>query len=269
MTIAVTELTTSTVNGTGIFDLLMQANKAHLDAEFVKNRIKGPEYSTVYLGSLDSVMRTSIEFLIQRQRVDLEAQLLTQQIELAKIELIKAGVAVRLAEQEILNSQVQMQVLLATKDKIAGDILDTAAKTLLTQQQTLQTVQETANAVIQGRVLVAQECKLKAEYDLTVSSTIKSGTENQLLAQKVVTEKAQTTSLAVDDNSVIGKQKKLYQAQTDGFARDAEQKAAKMWLDTWNARRMTDEGTQANNTNMLDDVTIGRLMTKVLTGIQA
>ena len=45
--IAVTDLTQSTLEGTGVFDVLMRATKVHLDAEFAKNRIKGSEYATV------------------------------------------------------------------------------------------------------------------------------------------------------------------------------------------------------------------------------
>ena len=82
-TIAVTDLTQSTLEGTGVFDVLMRANKAHLEAEFNKNRIKGAEYATVYLGSLTQVMQTALQFLLTKEKTDLEAQLLHKQILLA------------------------------------------------------------------------------------------------------------------------------------------------------------------------------------------
>lgn len=121
----------------------------------------------------------------------------------------------------------------------------------------------------QTKVLIAQECKLKAEYDLTVKSVTKTNAEIDLLNQKVITEKAQTQDLGVDDNSVIGKQKMLYEAQTAGFARDAEQKVAKIMIDTWNARRMTDDGTIADGTNKLSDQYIGMAVQRMLAGVQA
>ena len=67
--IAVTDLTQSTLDGTGVFDVLMRATKAHLEAEYNKNRIKGAEYATVYLGSLEPVLRTSLDFLLQKQKL--------------------------------------------------------------------------------------------------------------------------------------------------------------------------------------------------------
>lgn len=212
-TLVVTDLTTSIVDGTGVFDLLMKANKAHLEAEFNKGRIKGPEYATVYLGSLESVMQASITFLLQKQKTDAEIALLVA--------------------------------------------------------QTALVTQQTANAVVEGTVLVAQECKLRAEYDLIVNNNLKTTAEIALLGQKTATERAQTLAMGVDIDSVLGKQKALYQAQTDGFTRDAEQKVAKLMVDSWNVRRTTDEATVADGVNMLNDVTVGRAVNKVLTGVGA
>lgn len=211
--ITVDDLTQATLQGTGVFDVLMRANKAHLEAEFAKGRIKGSEYSTVYLGAVTQVMQTALQFVLAREEARLKNELL--------------------------------------------------------EKQALLVVQQTANAVLEGAVLVAQECKLRAEFDLTTASILKTNQETALLSQKVATERAQVTALGVDDNSVLGKQKTLYQAQTDGFKRDAEQKAAKLMADTWNVRRTTDEATVADGTNQLNDAAVGRAIGKLLTGIGA
>jgi hypothetical protein len=68
---------------------------------------------------------------------------------------------------------------------------------------------------------------------------------------------------------VIGKQKALYGAQTNGYARDAEQKATSILVDTWKVRRTTDEGTVADGVNQLNDSVIGRAVTKLLAGVSA
>lgn len=211
--LAISELTAGTLTGTGVFDVLMRAVKAQLDDQFALGRIKGTEYSTVYLGSLDLAMQNGLAFLLQQRKNDLEAQLVQKQIEL--------------------------------------------------------TTQQVLNAVTEGRVLSATVCKLQAEFDLTQATTLKSAEELALLAQKTATERAQTTEIGVDDNSVIGKQKALYAAQTAGFARSAEQQAAKLLADTWSVRRTTDEATVADTTNMLNDATVGRTITKLLAGVGA
>ena len=218
--LTVNDLTQASLEGTGVFDVLMRANKAHLEAEFSKNRIKGPEYSTVYLGALESVMQTALQFLLNKDKAALEAQLIQAQI-------------------EKVNAEIEL------------------------------VIQQTANAAIEAEVLRAQKCKLDAEFDVLLQSKLKTAAEVTLLGQKTQTEKAQTVAMGVDADSVIGRQKDLYQAQTTGFARDGEQKAAKLMIDSWNVRRTTDEGTVADGTNMLYDVAVGRAVNKLLTGVGA
>ena len=94
--------------------------------------------------------------------------------------------------------------------------------------------------------------------------------ENAVLVQKRVTELAQT-DVFFDDGTdtysnaatgvtvagIIGKQKSLYGAQTDGFARDAEQKLAKIVADAYSVRQSTDAGAtvpSALDANSIDDV---------------
>ena len=165
-------------------------------------------------------MQTSLQFLLNKDKSDLEAQLIQAQIEKvnAEIDLVK---------------------------------------------------QQTANAVIEAEVLRAQKCKLDAEFDVLLQSKLKTAAEVTLLGQKTQTEKAQTVAMGVDADSVIGRQKDLYQAQATGFTRDAEQKVAKLMIDSWNVRRTTDEGTVADGTNMLYDPAVGRAVNKLLAGVGA
>jgi len=223
--ITVTDLTQGQLTGTGVFDELMRATKAHLTEEYQKGHIKGSEYATVYLGALQSVMSQSLQLLLQQQQVDLQAQLLTEQI-------VTEGL-----------NQAQ-----------------TVSQTALVDQQF-------ANAVIEGTVLLAQECKLSAEFDLIKEQTLKTISETALLAQKKVTEQAQTSGAGVSPESVIGRQGALYDAQQRGFVRDSEQKAAKLMVDTWNVRKTMDDSTPVNSDNKLDDVNIGQAIGKMLQGI--
>jgi hypothetical protein len=343
-TIAVTDLTQATLEGTGVFDVLMRANKTHLEAEFNKNRIKGAEYATVYLGSLTQVMQTALQFLLTKEKTDLEAQLLQKQIALAQAQIEKTASeklqveaqtllinqqrtnlvaeAANIPKQgQLIDSQKEVQaqqklnlvaealnipkqglVLDAQKLQIAQQTTNLLAESLnipkqgllidaqaavQTQQRlnliseelgidarTDLTVQQKVNAITENTVLIAQECKLRAEFDLIMSNVLKSGQETSLLTQKVATEKAQITALGVDADSVVGRQKALYVAQTDGFKRDAEQKAAKLMVDTWNVRRTTDEATIAGAgaggvDNRLGDIDVGRAVAKLLAGVNA
>lgn len=302
--IALSDLTDATLGGDGVFDVLMQANKAHLDDQFNSDRIKGPEYATVYLGSLQAVMGTALQFLLQKNAANQDALLKAKQLELAEVQLqiaqaqllqtqaqtaqIQAQTSV--AGQQLLNLQDELLTAAKQRDKLDKEALNLVdqglliqAQTALTVQQktnlvsqelqidaeTALTVQKTDNALIEKDVLIAQKCKLQVEFDVLNLTKTKTTAETNLLQQKIETEKAQITALGVDADSVVGRQKALYVAQTNGFTRDAEQKAAKLMVDTWNVRRTTDEGTQANTTNKLDDSSVGRAVTKLLDGIAA
>lgn len=323
--IEVTDLTSGSPVGEGVFDKLMASLKPHLQQEYSQNRIKGPEYAEVYLGSLTTIMNTSMQFLMQKARIGLEAKLLEQQIILAELEVTKAGIAIELleiekeksaAEVEQIKAQVELvkqQVINAGLEALniplQGEVLKAQAATQKQQvinlaaealnipkqglmidaqaavqgQQKLNLIAEAANipkqgqlldaqvlnAAEEGKVLVAQACKLKAEFDLTMNKNTQTTAETLLIAQKTATEKAQVQAIGVDPDSVVGRQKALYKAQTDGFQRDAELKAAKLLVDTWSARRMSDEGTVADNVNKLSDANIGRMVQKVMDGVNA
>lgn len=350
---SIAELTEGKVDGTGSFDKLMAAVRAHLDREFKENRLRGPEYAQVYLGLTESALGQGMAWIIQGAKLDLERELLAQQVEMAKIqariaeiEFAKVGVELEMlqlqkpkiaAEVKLLEAQVvqmeaentlipkkaqlmdaevlfkqkqgehiiseisntikQGEMIDSQKLKVAQEIANMTAEGLnipkqgamidaqkaQVAQQTVNlasekasieartslTTEQSANAVVERTVLVAQECKLRAEFDVLMNQMTKTSSEIALLVQKTLTEKAQVQSIGVDADSVIGRQKTLYVAQTDGFKRDAEQKAAKIMIDTWNARRMTDEGTVADTVNKLNDATIGRTVDKLLAGVGA
>jgi hypothetical protein len=63
-------LTTNAIDGSGVFDKLMQVSKLHLKEEFDNNRITGSDYSNVYLGALQAVLQTSTQFLMNEQQVN-------------------------------------------------------------------------------------------------------------------------------------------------------------------------------------------------------
>ena len=104
----------------------------------------------------------------------------------------------------------------------------------------------------------------------------KLNAEIGLLRQKTVSELANTSDALVEglgfnlSTSVAGsvsRQNNLYEAQTAGFSRDAEQKLAKILVDTWSVRRTTDDATIASATNGLGDAEILEVLNVAKAGI--
>lgn len=365
--ITLSNLTDGELNGKGIFDQLMVACKAHLEAEFKKGAIKGPEYAQVYLGQVQSVMQTALQFISLQSKIGLEADLLAAQVALANAQLAQTQAQTDLVKQQVANALVEKSLIEAKVAQAAAEKAQTEAQTAMIGQQQANLVLEASNIPLQGLHLkaqtslvdqqlvnaqaeklqteaqtqligqqkanliveqanmtkqgdqlvaqtaltgqqkknleleaanipkqgaqieaqttlvtqqkenaaqeklnlVAQECLLKAQYNNTMQGIQKGIAETSLLAQKTVTEKAQTMAIGVDEDSIIGRQKQLYAKQAAGFDRDSEQKVAKIMIDTWNVRRTTDEGTVADGTNKLNDATIGRAVDKMLVGVGA
>lgn len=295
--ITLKDLTEAKVSGEGVFDTLMRGMVGHLELEFNKNRLRGADYAQVYLSSLTPVLQNAVVFLLQKDEAANKANLVQAQIDLTKLQ----G---QLIELEIAREELTRDLIEAQVDKIRRDIVSADVNDASVVAQTKRIEAETLNVAKQGLILdnqllvsakeierataeiaqvkattintsqellnlQAQECLLKAQYDLAMLNKLQTTAQTTLIQQKTATERAQTVETGVDDNSVIGRQKILYKAQSDGFQRDAEQKAAKLLTDTWNVRRTTDEGTVADATNMLNDATIGRAILKMLTGVQA
>lgn len=59
------ELIDSVWSGTGVFDKLMFAVSENIRGEFEKGRLRGTDYATVYVGSIQSVIAQSISYLLQ------------------------------------------------------------------------------------------------------------------------------------------------------------------------------------------------------------
>jgi len=62
-------LTTASIEGSGVFDVLMKAVKLHLQEEYNEGRITGQDYSNVYLGSMTAALQTATQFLLNEQQV--------------------------------------------------------------------------------------------------------------------------------------------------------------------------------------------------------
>ena len=124
---------------------------------------------------------------------------------------------------------------------------------------------------LQKQQLTLQLAQLEQQTLLIQSQILTDAAQRALINQKTVTEIAQTqdnptSNISTGYSGVVGKQNALYAAQTTGFARDAEQKAAKLALDILATQLSTDDSMTIANTNM-HPAAIGALVQKLATGI--
>lgn len=176
------DLTTGTLNGTGTFDALMRAFKAHLQDEYEKNRITGAEYTKSYIALTQAAMANATQYLLGRDQAFWGAQ--NAQIQainaLVQLEIAKAQYAV--VRYEALNAEAMYA---RTKMEISNLSAEFCIKQYnlnsLMPAQLAQLTQQTANLVSEKAItdynlsdmLPAQKARL-------VQETTNLATENDI-----------------------------------------------------------------------------------------
>jgi hypothetical protein len=61
-------------SGSGVFDKLIEAVNKNIEGQYNKGRISGSDYANVYLGSMQSVLAQSMEFLLREKLVEAQIQ---------------------------------------------------------------------------------------------------------------------------------------------------------------------------------------------------
>jgi len=259
-------VTEGCVDGNGIYDEFM---KAHLDAihqEYAKNRIKGSEYSQVYLGGMQAAMSQAVQFALGKDQAAAQA-------ELARYQILKTIGEVSLVEkqnckidQEILLIQEQVKLTKAQTDLAEKELELKQAQREMTAAQTWAEIAKT-DPNIDNRMDELLHKNYSGPDELKANSALfeqilKTKREGFLLRGKERTEQAQTLEKveyldlqgipylpSYSAEGVVRKEKNLLQRQSDGFLRDAESKVAKMATDAFAVQFSTLDGF-AENTNM-------------------
>lgn len=106
--LTVEELTTKSVDGTGVFDVLMGAVNAQLTEQHQKGRITGGDFAKVYMGSLTAVLQFGTQFLLSRDRARLENRQIVESIKLAQTQRVRAIADVHIARGQIQQLKVNL-----------------------------------------------------------------------------------------------------------------------------------------------------------------
>lgn len=274
--ITIADLTTvDKKDGTGTFDVLMRAVKEHMADEYTQGRIQGAEYSTVYLGALQQTMQQSIAFLLQKDKQSYELQLLQLQAEMLELSKLEMQSKIDLLAAQTAKVQQDTALGVLQECNVEAECLQIKAATCKLDAEFDLIIQQVPKVLAETQLVASQQAKVEVdtsksneEIEVLKGTQNKIGSEIELLAQKFFTERAQTNDEFTTVGSVVGAQTKLYQQQTEGFKRNAEQKAADIMIQTWNTRRMTDDAVAADaSTNQLDDSSIGTFVSALKSGI--
>lgn len=317
----INELTS--VDGNGVFDLMLNAVRNALREEFEAGRIRGTDYANAYIEAINHVLNQAGQYALAKAKLPLELQHLEAQTlkvatdtavatkqgalidaqtqkEMVEAQRVKYEYEVKLpteldlAQKEYALKEKQVekelllkekQILLAEKDlelkaqqlilgekeillkekqiplmekeiELKQNQIDLGIKELSIKEQQLEVAKKEVGIKEQQLALAKFELEVKAPAEVRSTNA-----QADLYGQKVITEKAQTDNSVVNPNSVIDINNNLVKEQTKGFPRDAQQKLAKLLIDTWILRRQLDpDSNPVNEINKLQDINIGKIV---------
>ena len=254
----------------GLFEELMRSVKSHLNLEYEKERIKGTEYANVYLTAIQTAMQVASQFTLSKdlqnqQELLLQAQVIGQEKQNllldAQIAKLEADTALSVKQLDLLDEQVALAIQQTAK--VTQDTVNVTKQIEIGTKQIAVMDSSINQAEAQTSLITQQEQNVLAEYANIAKTGLQLDANVAILNQKKLTEEAQTEGTTESVQGILGKQMALYQAQTDGYARDAEQKTAKIYADFYNVNRSTDADIYpskygANGTNVIDVLDILR-----------
>lgn len=210
----------------------------------------------------------------------------------AEIDHIRASLV-----NERLKIAAEVERLQVERDKVAAEVLMVEAQKLKIDAEVLALAVEREKLVAERDRIIQEGIKLEAEIvalaahtanenQRTINDTTratndtnrtigelaaladKTASECSLLDQKTQTELAQVSDTVATGTveGIVLKQKELYAKQAEGFDRDAEQKLAKIYADTWSVR-MTAEGSVSPSMAGLDEAEIRTVLDKARQGL--
>ena len=119
-------------SGSGVFDKLMHAINGNILVQYESGRIKGPEYASVYLGSMQTAIMEAMKFLLTKEQIDKELELKAAQIAaIATENSIKTAQSAK--DLEVKDKDIEVKT--AQKNKLADDLLTAAKQRDLYQRQ--------------------------------------------------------------------------------------------------------------------------------------
>ena len=192
-TLNIAELTTASLTGTGVFDVLLQTLRLHLDREFTSGRITGTAYATVYSQALTSFLQQATAYCLSKAKLALELKQMQEVIELTQLQQTKLTAETNLVESQ--QSQVEAETAKVLYETTY--VLPENVKVIKNQQDQLiaQTNKVTTDTVIsikQGHLTDAQTCQVKAETNkVNAEVTLKLPEDVELIKRNQASVTAQ------------------------------------------------------------------------------
>lgn len=267
--ITIEELTSKVVGGTGTFDCLMASVRTHMKEEFKNGTLTGDQYTKAYIELTSMAMSTALQFLLSKDKVTLEAELLQAQVKQAGEQALSAAIERQIAQFN-LDNLLPQELIIKEQQAITLDIerqinqfnLDSVlprelallnSKILASDADKDTTLFELTNILPEDQKIKQQQAlsaiKEREVLDFNVLHMLPA--QRDLVLEQIEVQHAQVSDTLKDGATTItgsiGRQKELYAQQIKSYDLDAKFKVAKMYLDGWITQKTLDDGLLAPN----------------------
>ncbi len=157
--------------GDGLFDQLMATMKHHLRMEYDSQRIRGSEYAKVYLGSMESVLGNTTQYLLGILLIEQRKEQLELENRILDLDIIKLEYEIEHILPLIkLKTQAEVDLINAQISKINKEILFIDAK-INTEIANVDGSGVTADSVVgrQTALLLAQKLGFAGDIESKVA----------------------------------------------------------------------------------------------------
>lgn len=173
--LSIDELTEASLDGGGVFDILLKTVGLHLEREFESNRLTGQAYASVYAQALPAILAQAIQYTLSKIKIGVELEQMQKQLELtqaqidqvhAEITKIATDTAVGIKQGHLVDAQI-CEVQARTNQINAEVGLRLPAQVEQIEQQTANLAAEALNIPKQGNLLDEQTLQVSAQIALT------------------------------------------------------------------------------------------------------
>ena len=201
------EVTNGVPTGSGYFDVLMRSVRAHIEIEYNANRIKGPDYTTVYLGAMQSAMQLAEQFVLGEKLQ--EAQITSMGIE-DDIKSTQSAKDLLVKDKDIAVKTQQISSMVVEDGiKSAQSTKDLEVKTQQITSMGIDDSLKTAQKAEVSAGTIREDLKNTSEIELKAAQTLLVGKQDLTEVQKALLVTRQIKGFQ-DDKSV-----KIFKAQLD------------------------------------------------------
>jgi len=202
------DLTTSALDGAGVFDELMKALNAHFEDQFVKGRITGADYAQAYIGATQGALSTAVQFLLGRDQAYWNAQLAQMQARVTEAEAVNAALRIAQTQADVVNAQSQA---LTSQTQYALTKMKLTTEAVAIEQGEAQVTQ------IKYQTLSLMPEQLNS---LLADNSIKAYQLSAVLPKQVETSSAEISRLTAQTDQTLYETTNILVAQHAGLNKD-------------------------------------------------